>query len=187
MPSFKEIKEGLFRYEEADKGWVALVKDARTLLKAAEKVRDAGVKSFDCFSPFPIHGLEKAMGLPRSWVPFITLLFGLLGASFGFLAMTYIANVDWPIVYGGKPFFAWPSYIPVTFELTILLGGLATVGSVIYLGRLTNVNRKPVHPSVTQDGFAIWIGDDMSKDQVDKIVGDLAQEVFAISKDGGQA
>ena len=63
----QSIKKGLFFYEEPDKGYVASIKSAKNLLKAATIVRDAGIKRFDCFTPFPLHGMEKAMGIEKSW------------------------------------------------------------------------------------------------------------------------
>ncbi|MES0488769.1 MAG: DUF3341 domain-containing protein [Leptospirales bacterium] len=178
MVSFSEIKKGLFRYEEAVGGWVATIKSAADLLKAAEKVKEAGVKKFDCFSPFPIHGLEKAMGLSRSWVPFITLIFGLSGGVIGFLLMTWIETSDWPVLHGGKPLWAWPAFIPITFELTILFGAFSTVGVTLYLGRLGKISRKPVVNSITSDGFAVWIGDSIGKDEIAKMLDGLYDEII---------
>lgn len=178
MTSFKEIKEGLYRYQEVSGGHVALISDAASLIKAAEKVRDRGVKEFDCFTPFPIHGIEKAMGLSRSWIPFWSLIGGLTGLTFGFTAMTYIDVVDWSNVFGGKPIWSWPAYVPILFELTVLFAAFFTVGSVFYLGRLGKSARRPVANNLTSDGFAIWIGDkDVSKQEIETLLSGLAVEV----------
>lgn len=177
MPGMNEIKKGLFSYEEADKGWVAVIKSAGDLIKAAEKVKDAGVRSFDCFSPFPIHGLDKAMGLNRSWLPFITAVFGFFGAFAGLAYMTYIDVISWPINYGGKPHFAWPAYMVVMFELGVLFASMSTVAAVIVMGRLFKPDRKPPVDNLMADGFALWIGDDIEKQQVESILGSLATEV----------
>lgn len=177
MISFKEIKEGLFSYEETEGGWVATVKKPADLLKAAEKARDAGVKRFDCFSPMPLHGMDKAMGMKRSWIPFITLVTGLAGAALQLLYITYVDLFSWPIVYGGKPHFAIFAYIPILFEITVFFGGLSTVAAVIILGRLGYMNRKPVAPGITSDTFAIWIGDNLSKEQVENLLSGLGAEI----------
>ncbi len=180
MISFKEIKEGLFSYEEPAGGWVATFKKPTDLLKAATKVRDAGVGRFDCFTPMPLHGLDKAMGLKRSWVPFVTLVTGLLGAALELLYITYIDVFDWPIVYGGKPHFAFWGYIPILFEITVFFGGLSTVAAVIILGRLWCINRKPVAPGITSDTFAIWIGDNLTKEQVENLLSGLGAEITPV-------
>ncbi|MCS6985123.1 MAG: DUF3341 domain-containing protein [Leptospiraceae bacterium] len=177
MVSFKEVKEGLFSYEEPDKGWVAIFTKPQELLKAAEKVRDAGIKRFDCFTPMPIHGLDKAMGLKRSWVPFVTLVTGLGMALLEFLYILYIDVINWPIVYGGKPHFSFPAYIPILFEVTVFMGGVCTAAAVIVLGRLGKINRKPIHPRVTSDTFALWIGDELSRQEVEKILSPISCEI----------
>lgn len=173
----KKILSGLFRYEEPTKGWVVKVKNATNLVAAAERVRNQGVKSFDCFSPFPIHGLETAMGLKRSWIPFITLCCGLMGTTAAISLMVYTMVIDWPQIYGGKPYFSWPAFIPITFELTILLGGLGTVAGVIFLGRLGDLKREPVIKGITSDTCAIWIGDDISQSDVEQLLDGLVEEI----------
>lgn len=180
MTSLSEIKKGLYRYQEVEGGVVAVIDDAAKLLKAAEKVRDAGVKDFDCFSPFPIHGIEKAMGLSRSWVPFFSLIGGITGASFGFGAMTLIDVWDWSMVFGGKPVWSWPAYMPITFELMVLFSAFCTVGSVFYLGRLGKSSRRPVVNSVTSTGFAVW-SPSMSKSEMENLLEGLAVEVREVS------
>ncbi|MDH5720692.1 MAG: DUF3341 domain-containing protein [Spirochaetia bacterium] len=182
MVSFKEIKEGLFTFDEPDKGWVVEVKTAVDMLKAVEKVRKAGVKRFDTFSPFPVHGLEKAMGIKRSWLTLITMIAAFTGTTFALSAMSYIDLVDYPLNIGGKPSFAWPAYIPIMFELTILFASFATVIAVWKMGKLgiRYNHRRPVSPTVTCDMCSVWIGDDMTKEEVKKIVGDLAKEIHKV-------
>ena len=181
MALFQEIKEGLFSYEEPTSGWVIRVKNARALLDAAKKVKEAGIKKFDCFSPFPIHGLDEAMGLRRSWITLVTLIAGLTGASAAISMMVYIMVIDWPQIFGGKPNFSWPAFIPITFELTVLFAGFSTVGAVIALGKLGKISRKPVMGGVNSDALAIWIGDDTDKSRVEAILGDLAEDIQPVN------
>lgn len=181
MTSFEEVKKGLYRYEDPDKGWVVVMKDVESLINGAKKVRDAGVKRFDCFTPFPIHQLQEAMGLSRSWVPFVSAIGALTGGSFAFSAMTWIDTVDWPRIIGGKPPFSWPIYIPITFELTVLFTAFFTLGVTLYLGRLGKSSRRPVVNTVTSDGFAIWIGDDMSKGDVESMLSGLYSEIRPVN------
>lgn len=178
----EKIKSGLYRYQEADHGYIARFTDIHKFMSAVEKVRDAGVKEFDTFTPFPVHGLEKAMGLPRSWVNFVTLIMGLVGLSLAVSLMLYVDLISWPMNIGGKPHFAWPAYIPISFELTVLIGGLSTVGAVIYLGRLGKINRPLPARGVTTDSMAIWVGDKIGKEKFDSIIAGLADETFEISE-----
>ncbi len=181
MVSFSEIKKGLFSYKEVKQGWMVSIKSASDLLKAAEKARDSqSVSNFDCFSPFPIHGIEKAMGLGRSWLPLFTLLFGLLGCISIFAFMSYVDIFDWPMNVGGKPYFAWPAYIPITFEVTVLSAGLASVFAVIYLGKLGKANRELPIANITSTGFGIWIEDEIEESEVMSIMGNLAGEVVRV-------
>ncbi|MCB1145795.1 MAG: DUF3341 domain-containing protein [Leptospiraceae bacterium] len=180
MPSLHEIKEGLFSYQESEKGWVATVRTPADLLAAAKKVREAGIQNWDCYSPCPIHGMDEAMGLHRSWIPFITLVFALLGATLGISYISYIDLIDWSIVYAGKPYFSWPAYIPILFELSVFFGGTATVAAVLILGKLGKISRKPINNRITSDGFAVWIGDSVSREKVQEILGNLAEEVSAV-------
>lgn len=182
MLSFKEIKAGLFSYEEADRGHVIAIKTAADLLKGAEKVKQAGVKHFDCYTPFPIHGLDIAMGLHRSWIPFVTLLSSLMALILGVSYIFYIDVIDWSIVYGGKPYFSGPAYVPILFELAVYFAAVAAVASVIVLGKLGTISRKPILPNVTSDGFAIWIGDNLSEAEIKNILGNLGDEIHPVTK-----
>lgn len=181
MLSIAEIKRGLFSYEEASRGFIASFKDPAHLLKAAEKTKQANVKSFDCYTPCPIHGLDHAMGLHRSWIPALTFVGGILAGMLGLGYMYFIDALNWPIVYGGKPFFAWPSYVPVLFELTIYFAAVFTVVAVLVLGKLGKISRKIPAPGVTSDIFAIWLGDaNLTKSDVERILSGLPAEIQEI-------
>lgn len=177
MPSIREIKDGLFGYTEAKSGWIAKVKTPSDLLSAAKKVREAGIQNWDCYSPCPIHGMDEAMGLHRSWIPFVTLFFALVGATLGLAYMSYIDVIDWPTIYGGKPYFSWPTYIPIIFELSIFFGGTATVAAVILTGKLGKINRPPITQGATSDEFVVWIGDSISEEELKDLLGELAIEI----------
>ncbi len=109
---------------------------AGELLQAAEKVRDAGYKKFDCHSPFPIHGMDAAMGLNRSKVGFIAGICGALGGTFAMWLQWWTSAVDYPMVIAGKPYFSWQAFIIVTFGLTILGAALGAVFGMLILNRL---------------------------------------------------
>ncbi|NWF91032.1 MAG: DUF3341 domain-containing protein [Ignavibacteriaceae bacterium] len=97
------------------------------IINAAKSIAEAGYKNFDINTPYPVHGMDKAMQLKPSKLGYITLTFGLSGAVFALLFMWWTMSIDYPQIIGGKPFFALPAFIPVTFEVTVLLATLSTV------------------------------------------------------------
>jgi hypothetical protein len=106
------------------------------LLAAAEEVRDQGFTLFDAFTPFPIEGLDEAIGFPKNRVALLSLGGGIIGGV-GALAMQWYANViGYPISVAGRPNFSWPAFIPVIFELTVLGAAVCTVFGMLALNRL---------------------------------------------------
>jgi hypothetical protein len=123
------------------------------LLHAAEKFRDAGYTKFDTHSPFPIHGMDAAMGLPDSRLGWIVFPIGLTGTTLAFLMMWWMNGVDYPLVIGGKPPYSLPSQIPIMFEVTILLSAFATVFGMLHLNRLPR-HHHPLFNSERFKGFS---------------------------------
>lgn len=178
MLSIAEIKRGLFSYDEVSGGYVASFKAPGDLLKAAQKVKEANVKLFDCFTPCPIHGLDTAMGLHRSWIPVLTFLGGVMALILSLSYITFIDVFNWPIVFGGKPYFSWPAYVPILFEMTIYFAAVFTVVAVLVLGRLGFINRKVPAHAVTSDVFAIWLGDKgITRGDVERILSGLNPQI----------
>jgi Protein of unknown function (DUF3341) len=129
--------------------------------RAAEKVRDAGYKRWDVHTPFPVHGMDKAMGLPDSMLGWIVLACGLTGCSVAFLLIWFTNGVDYPLIIGGKPGFSFPSMVPVMFELTILLSAFGAVFGMFGINQLPR-HHHPVFYSkrferMTDDRFFISI------------------------------
>ncbi len=106
------------------------------LYHACERVRDAGFTRWDAHTPFPVHGLSRAMGLRRSTLPWIVLVMALMGAALGFVLQWWVHTSAYPLVISGKPFFTWPAFIPVTFEVAVLFGALGAVFGMFGLNRL---------------------------------------------------
>lgn len=128
-------------------------------LAAAEKVRDAGYRQFDVLTPFPVHGMDAAMGLGRSWVPWVTAVAATAGIVTAQVMMVWIMVYDWPMNYSGKPYWAWPSFVPITFELMVLFAGISSAVVAIWAGRRRNVPQPPVTAGLgaTSDRFVVWI------------------------------
>ncbi|MCI0530875.1 MAG: DUF3341 domain-containing protein [candidate division Zixibacteria bacterium] len=146
-----------------------LFDDPDTLKKAAELARLKGFENLDAFTPYPVHGLEKAMGLKMSWIPYVTLICGLGGATLGYLFMYWISAVDWPLNVGGKPFHSWPAFIPITFECGILLGGVSTFLALLFACGLPG-KKVILDPELTNNRFALVI-----PEKQDKVRDDIQQ------------
>lgn len=117
-------------------GLIATFETAQQIYIAAQKVRDAGYKHWDCITPFPIHGLDGAMGLGRSLVPRISLVGGVTGFITGMSMIYWTGAVDYPLIVGGKPYFSPMFAFPVSYELTILFTAFATIGGMFFLNGL---------------------------------------------------
>jgi hypothetical protein len=131
-------------------GLMAEFSQPEALIEAAHKVREAGYTKIDGFAPYPIEDLAHALGRPRSKVPLICLLGGLLGGG-GIFALEYwSAVIEYPFNVGGKPYFSWPAFIIPTYEATILGASLAAVVGMILLNGLP----KPYHPVFNVQRFA---------------------------------
>lgn len=162
-----------YLYRETDKGIFGLFNSPEEISNAARQARDKGYKNFDCLTPFPVHGLEEDMGLPRSRIPYITFFAGMVGLLFGFgmqfAVHEQVISATWgyfdafpnfrsyPLNIGGKPTFSWPAMIPISFEITVLLAGHATVIGLILMSRLFRPGRKVLHPDITSHKFCLWL------------------------------
>lgn len=147
MAKYKEGVAGIFMTEES-------------ILNAARKVREAGFKKFDVISPFPIHGMEEACDIKRSWIPWVTFIAALTGLLAG-LALTYWTSaVNWPINVGGKPYFSLPAFVPIIFELTILFAALCSVGALIVVAGLPRLDPPVIDPDLTCHKFAVFVPSD---------------------------
>ncbi len=145
----------------ADWGLLAEYATPAAIYEACEKVRDAGYRRWDSYTPFPVHGLDKAMGLPPSRIPFIVAAAGFLGAGAGMLLQYYTSVVDYPWVVSGKPYFSWPAFLPITFELGVLFGAFGAVLGMLGSNRLPQLYHSLFHSKrferATDDKFFIGI------------------------------
>ena len=122
---------------------------AEELMSAAEKVRDEGFKRWDCHTPYPVHGLDGAMGIRPTILPWLVLGGGLTGFTGGLIMQGWMNGISYPFLISGKPFFSIPASIPVAFELTILLSAFGAFGGMLALNGLP----KMFNPLFRSDRF----------------------------------
>jgi len=132
-------------------GMIAEFNTSADILHAAEKVRRAGFRRWDVFTPFPVHGMDKAMGLKNSKVGWFSFLGGVTGYTTGMLMIWWMNAFDYRIVVGGKPMFSPYGAFPPSYELTILFGAFGAIGGMLFLNRLPRLH----HPLLKHRRFAL--------------------------------
>lgn len=138
--------------------------DPERTLAAVRSLRSEGFDVADVHTPFPVHGMEDALGLPPTRLAWATLVGGLAGGSLKLLFQTWVHVVDWPMNIGGKPDVSLPALVPVTFEITVLVAAFATLGALFVRRRLyprlrpERVRRQP-HPRATDDRFVVLVNE----------------------------
>lgn len=130
-------------------GVMAEFDNPEALLAACNRAREAGYKRMDAYTPFPVEDLSAALGIRDKSVPLITLIGGFLGCFSGFGLLYFCTVVDYPLNIAGRPLFGWPSFLPITFELTVLFASLIGTGSMIVLNGLP----MPYHPTFNVPQF----------------------------------
>ena len=157
---------------------VGVYGDEEIVLKAIKSVRGAGVKIYEVFSPYPIHGIDDALGYKRSRLPRAAFLFGSLGLSLALLMHIWMMGYDWPMIIGGKNFASLPPFIPVTFELTVLLSALGMVGTFMVASDLKPYKKPKIFDiRITDDKHVMAI--DLSDNKMTK------KEIMAIVAQSG--
>jgi hypothetical protein len=149
---------------------IGVYDDDDKLLHAVEHVQHKGIAIDDCFTPFPVHGLDHALGLKESRLPSAGFIFGAIGAVSALSMMTYMYTLDWPVDIGGKPHFPFPSFIPVTFELTVLFCSVGMVLTYLYVNRLSPAQKPELcDPRQTDDRFVMRIAASDDAAEIQKI------------------
>ena len=121
------------------------------IMHAAEKIRDAGFRNWDVFTPFPVHGMDRAMGLKNSRVGWFAFAGGVTGYTLGMIMIWWMNAVDYPIIIGGKPMFSPFGAFPPSYELTILLGSFGAIAGMLFLNRLPRLH----HPLLKHGRFRL--------------------------------
>ena len=134
---------------------LGLYDDEDVLMEAIARVRTNGVIIEEVYSPFPIHGIDEVLGYKRSRLPIAAFLFGLTGTSLAILMQTYMLGIDWPMIIGGKDFIAFPAFIPVTFELTVLIAALGMVACFLVVSNLKPWGRPRIYDLRSTDNLHV--------------------------------
>ena len=132
-------------------GIMAEFASAQDLVVAAERTHKAGYRKIDAYSPFPVEELADAIGFHKNNVPLVTLIGAMIGGISGYLMQYWIATMAYPVNVGGRPYHSWPSFIIVTFEMTILFGAISAVFGMLALNGLP----MPYHPVFNVPRFAM--------------------------------
>lgn len=132
-------------------GIMAEFDSAQNLVVAARRTYEAGYRKIDAYSPFPVEDLAEAIGFHSNRVALVTLIGAIIGGLSGYLLQYWIATISYPINVGGRPYHSWPSFIVVTFEMTILFGGISAVFGMLALNGLP----MPYHPVFNVPRFAM--------------------------------
>ena len=153
--------------------------DEDVLLKAVGKVKEAGIKIDEVYTPFPVHGLDEELGYKKSRLPIAAFMFGALGTTLALTMQIWMLGIDWPMIIGGKNFVALPDFVPVTFELTVLLAAFGMVGTFLVSSDLKPwKDPKLLDIRITDDKhiMAIDLGSNKSVD---------ADKIGSVLKDSG--
>jgi hypothetical protein len=130
--------------------------DEQDLLKAVKAANEKNLEIYDVYSPFPVHGLDPLLGLKESRLHIAGFFYGLTGTLIAFLGMTWIFTDDWPVIFGGKPYWSVPAFIPITFEMTVLLAAIGmTVSFFVVSGLGPGVKNEVLHDRITDDKFCL--------------------------------
>jgi hypothetical protein len=162
---------------------VAAFPDEHALLGAVRALRAEGRDVLDVFGPHPVHGLDDALGLRPSRLPWVGLVCGLVGLAGGLALQAWTSATDWPLDVGGKPLLSWPAFVPVAFELTVLFAGLGTVAAFFLANR--RAGRPPgapdARPRWLDDRFAVVVGGGDATFVAAEIIEDLESRHGAVA------
>jgi hypothetical protein len=132
--------------------------DEAPMLQAVKKLRANNEVINDVLTPFPVHGLDEALSMKRTRIPIVGFIFGALGAISAFGFQAWVFTVSYPLIIGGKPFFSVPTFIPITFEITVLFSGLAMAAALLIRSHLKpEITFTPVEERITDDKFVILV------------------------------
>jgi len=152
---------------------LGIFEDPDEMMQGIDKLKEKGISIYDVFTPMPIHGIENKLGIKESRLPIAAFIFGCLGGTVAFSMLYYMLVHDWPMNIGGKPNFAIPDFIPITFEWTVLFSSFGMVFTYFYSNHLFP-GRAPrvMDLRATDDRFVIAINakTNVAHDEIDSLL-----------------
>ncbi len=139
------------------KGFVGIWEDPHKMIAAAKEARTAGCTKFDAITPFPMHEVDEAIGHKRSYIPWVTFVFGMLGCAGGVWLTWWTSAVDWPLIVGGKPMMSLPAFIPIIFETTILFAALSSVAALFFICGIPKIDPPIIDKDLTSHKFGLFV------------------------------
>ncbi|MFN3193738.1 MAG: quinol:electron acceptor oxidoreductase subunit ActD [Aureliella sp.] len=181
--------------EPKSHGWMAEYDDENKLLDACRKVRDSGYTQTDAFAPFPIHGIDEALGIKPTVLPWFSFCAGITGTTIAISMQIWMNAIDYPYIISGKPYISLPAFIPVAFELTVLFAAFTTVFAMLGLNGLPKFSNpvftNPRFDRATDDRFFLWIDASdkyFNSDKVRSLLGETgALEVEEVREDNSSS
>ena len=157
--------------------------DPHDLLEVGSKVHRMGYKDLDAYSPFPIHGIEEALGIKKSWVPAAAKTALVIGAVVGFAFQAWVSTSGWELNIGGKPLISWPAFVPVIFESSIFFAAITVLFSVIGSSKLKPLGNKFIDRGFTDDKMALAIPcDEANEEDIIKLLkGSGSYEIIKVN------
>ncbi len=153
--------------------------DEEELLDGIRQLKEKGLEILDVLTPFPVHGLDKALGMRRSRLTRVAFWGGVVGAATGFFFQAWVFTKAYPLNFGGKPFFAVPSFMPVTFELAVLFAAFSMVFAFLIYFKLGPGAKTVIHDErITDDRFLVVVNlkEEGAQEQIEKALHDAGAE-----------
>lgn len=155
-----------------DKYIVGLYDDEEILLKAVKEIRKKGIRITESLTPFPVHGLDEALGMRESRLHTVGFVAGLTGTLTALSFMTWVSVSNYPTIFGGKPYFSFPSFIPITFELTVLFSAVTMVVAFFVRSGLSVFKSPKIYDERTTDylfALTFQVDENTSKEEIENI------------------
>jgi hypothetical protein len=157
---------------------VGVFDDEALLFPAVRRIRRSGYKLHDVYTPYPLHGLDREMGLRDTSLHTAGFIYGMAGTTIALAFMTWVFTKDWPLNIGGKPHFALPAWVPIIFEFTVLMSAVGMVLTFCYVCQLAPFVRKHhFHARSTDDKFVVVV--DLSSGNSESEVSDMMSDLGA--------
>jgi len=157
--------------------------DDEELVTGLKSLKKDGIEILDVLTPFPIHGLDKLLGYRRSWISRVGFIGGAIGGLSGFAFQAWVCTKDYPLNIGGKPFLAVPSFVPITFEMTVLFAAFAMVFAFLIRSKIGPGAEPFIHDEkITDDRFVVLLG--CNGDTSDKNIDKIKSKLNAVGAEG---